>query len=70
MIVELTTSMVSPRGEFHQGDVVELPQDEAQRFIERGMALPVKQERETAAVITQPAKGKQNARISTARRTA
>ena len=66
MTVCLETFVVGPAGEFHAGDYMELPADEAARFIERGMATAV-EVIETAATRTTTAKGRNDARIQTAR---
>ena len=40
MRVELQSTMASPKGIFRQGDVIDLPKEEAQRLIDEGAAKP------------------------------
>ena len=40
MRVELQSTMASPKGIFRQGDIIDLPKEEAERLIAEGQAKP------------------------------
>lgn len=72
MLVQLETQLIWYGRELSPGDTVDLPEAEARRFIERGMAIPVVEQPIETATITPPEnaalRGKQNGRTPTARR--
>ena len=41
MLIQLETQLIWYGREYEPGETVDLPDDDARRFIERGMALPV-----------------------------
>lgn len=63
MLVTLETQLIWYGREYEPGEQIELPDADAQRFIARGMALPIVSVIETAALHTTPPKGKQDGRI-------
>ena len=65
--VELLTGLVGSRGYRGPGDLIDLPDDEAERFIARGMAKPIDRPIETAALKTIPSGGKYDGRIQDGR---
>jgi hypothetical protein len=67
MIVQLETQLIWYGREYEPGEQIELPDIEAKRFIERGMALPIAAPIEVAALPTYE-KGRQHGRNSTTRR--
>lgn len=68
MIVTLETQLIWYGREYLPGEQIELPDNDARRFIASGQAQPVTPQIETAALHTTPPKGKQDGRISSARR--
>lgn len=63
MKIKLDTSLIWHGVEYHHGDVVDMPDDVARRYIStrQAEAMPV----ECAAVRTQPIKGTQDDRLQT-----
>jgi hypothetical protein len=70
MKIKLTTGMWWQGVIRYDGDVVEMPDDVAQRYIDTRQAEPLDEPQpvETAALRTTPARGKHDGRLTAARR--
>jgi hypothetical protein len=68
MLVRLSTSLCWGGVFSHSGDEIELPDDVARKFIAAGSAEPIAAPIiETAALITNPPKGRRNERTTATR---
>jgi hypothetical protein len=67
MRVELSTTLIWHGYEYHSGDQIELPDELAAKYIAAGSATEVTPPVETAALHTQPHKGRKDGRNATRR---
>jgi hypothetical protein len=67
MTVQLETQLIWYGREYLPGDQIELPEADARRFLERGMASLPAPEIETAAIQTHTPKGKRDGRNTATR---
>lgn len=67
MQVRMNTTLVWYGYEYHAGDVADLPDDVATRYIVTNQAEPISPPIETAALQTTPPKGRRDARIQNTR---
>jgi len=62
MKVQLQTSIAGRTGYFEHGEIVDLPDDEAQRRVDRGQCVPIEEALESAQKVDAPKSGRSKKR--------